>query len=264
MVQKLESIFTYLEFLIKRRTYFMTKQVLAKFVLSSVLIFASLSAEEGASLEQEILNQKMHSMLSTQNRYQGQSEEELESPPFKEKLAANVMSTLDLVASSSYSTDYTSHPGAYHRIYDMTFMGDLIELDDGSIWEVCFDDLYKSSYWRLDEKIVITPNHNWFSSHEFVLTNKVTGEAVEVDLVRESTEHLESRYILAIDYKYHTLFLDDLSTWDISAFDDAIMREWRVKHSIIIGVNDGWMSTTRPNILINGHTRTYARGVCSY
>jgi len=111
--------------------------------------------------------------------------------------------------------------------------------------------------------LVITPNHAWFSVYDYVITNQNTGVAVQVNLVVGPLYNAVYRhYIVAIDYVLDHVVLDDGSVWTMTDF--TVMNQWVPGDTVIVGVNDGWFSSSYPNILINVNTLSYARGICVF
>ena len=99
----------------------------------------------------------------------------------------------------------------------------------------------------------------------FRLTNQNTGESVAANLYLGPIYNGPyTHWITAIDYYNNTVFLEDGSMWSMSSFDDGVVNKWFENHTVIIGVNDGWFSSSRPNILINVNNSNYAAGVASY
>lgn len=163
---------------------------------------------------------------------------------------------------------YTSHPGAYQNPVSISYFGDTVELMDGSIWAIAASDAYKVVNWLPTDAVVITANHNWFSSYSFRLTNQNTGDAAVCNLylgpIDPMYNSIYTHWITAIDYYYDVVYLEDGSRWDISAFDSKVISNWMPNDVVIIGVNDGWLSYSNPNILINVNMLNYAAGSASY
>lgn len=157
---------------------------------------------------------------------------------------------------------YTSHPGALQKLHSLGITGETIEFADGSVWIVNARDAYKTANWLLSDLIVVTPNRSWFSSYNFRLTNQDTGVSVQANLslgpiYNSSCTH----WIIAIDYYNHIIYLEDGSTWSMSYCDDSTIKKWVINDTVIIGINDGWQSYSKPNILINVNMLNYARGI---
>lgn len=157
---------------------------------------------------------------------------------------------------------YTSHPGAFHRPYSIGIFGDTVEFDDGSVWSVPSRDAYKTLNWLPCDLIVVTPNRSWFSNYGFRLTNQNTGVSVEVDLTLGPIYNAPfTHWITGIDYYNNVVYIEDGSRWNMSYFDGNIVGKWVVNDTVIIGINDGWLSSSKPNILINVNMLNYATGV---
>jgi hypothetical protein len=171
---------------------------------------------------------------------------------------------------------YTSHSGAVHTPKKISPMGAGIELEDGSVWVIAPGDTYKVLNWLttedyfrnpslIPEGVVITPNHAWFSPYLFCLTNQVTGVAVKVNLsVGPIYNDVFTHWIVAINYYTQEICLEDGTLWQLSGFDSSIFNTWLLNDTVIIGVNDGFLSSTKPNILINVNTLTYTRARCVF
>lgn len=160
------------------------------------------------------------------------------------------------------SIEYTSHTGAFHHPIFITPLGDTIELEDGSIWAVHPNDRFKTYNWLTSDAIKITPNHAWFSSYTFRITNLNTSESVEVNLfMRPIYNGVYTHWIVAIDYIHNQLCLEDGSVWDLSGFDYMVFKNWILNDTLIIGTNDTLFSS-RPNILINCDTNSYIEARC--
>lgn len=158
---------------------------------------------------------------------------------------------------------YTTHAGAIHHPFAINVFGDKVELEDGSVWSVCYEDTYKVLNWLTSDTIVITPNHEWFSAYNYRLYNQNTGISVAVNLkLGPIYNGIFTHWIAAIDKYNNKLVLSDGSVWEMSGDDYSISKKWLPNDTIIIGINDGWLSSIRPNILINVTMLNYARGTC--
>jgi hypothetical protein len=159
---------------------------------------------------------------------------------------------------------HTSHPGAYQNPVSISFYGDNIELTDGSVWIVSHSDSHKTLNWYTTDLLIITPNHSIFSSHAYRITNQTTGQSVAVNLslgpIAPPYGSSYTHWIVGIDYYYNVIYLEDGSRWNMSSFDHGIVNQWVIGDVVIIGVNDGWLSFSNPNILINVATLDFAAG----
>lgn len=160
---------------------------------------------------------------------------------------------------------YTSHPGALHYPISITVFGDNITLEDGSVWSVKGADAPVVLSWLSSDNLVLSPNGSFFSLYDYCLTNQNTAESVRVNLLlRPIYNSAFTHWVVAVDDYDDMVYLEDGSVWSISAFDGNVIRKWLVNDTVIIGINDGWLSSTRPNILINVETMTYAKANCIY
>lgn len=162
----------------------------------------------------------------------------------------------------------TTHPGAYQHPVSISVYGDSVELMDGSIWTIAARDAYKTLNWYPADLIVITPNHNWFTSYDFKLTNQTTGVSVAADMylgpIDPAYNSPYTHWIVGIDYYYNEVYLEDGTIWNMSAFDRSTIDQWIIGDIIMIGVNDGWLSSSNPNILINVNLLNWAAGSTAF
>lgn len=166
---------------------------------------------------------------------------------------------------TNHSMFYTSHPGAFHTISAVSLSGDTLELEDGSIWSIYSGDQYNTVIWLPRDVVVITPNNGWFSSYDFKLTNQNTGSSALTNLkLGPFYDSAMSHWIVAIDYDYNIVYLEDGSAWNMSYFDCGTVRKWLPDDTVIIGINDSWFSYSNPNVLINVNMLNYAAGMASY
>ena len=135
---------------------------------------------------------------------------------------------------------FTSHAGAFHNPLVISFLGDSMELEDGSVWSISSKDSYKTLNWLTSDLLVITPNHDWFTSYRFRITNQSTGVSVRCNLsLLPVYNGLYTHWITAINYYTQEIALEDGSIWQISGFDSSTFTNGPVNDTIIIGVNDG-------------------------
>lgn len=212
------------------------------------------------SIEMQIEHENVRTALA-ENDIHGKGVSAQKSESKKGQRAKVVSSKLasQLLAKSLY---YTMHPGAYHNPVSISIFGDTLEIEDGSIWAISSSDAYTTLNWFSTDLIVITPNHSWFSAYNFRLTNQNTGESVAANLYLGPFYNSPyTRWIASIDHYSHTVYLNDGSAWSMSSFDASIVNKWFINDTVIIGVNDGWLYSTSPNILINVNMLNYAVGL---
>lgn len=157
----------------------------------------------------------------------------------------------------------TSHAGAYHNPRFITPFGDAIVLEDDSKWSVRGSDRNKILNWYTNDRLVITPNHDWFSSYDYRINNTTTNQAVRVNLVEApSYNGLFTHWIVALDYVHKKVCLEDGTIWSVSTWDGAELNRMALEDTVIIGTNDSWFKSSRPNILINVDTMEFVKARC--
>lgn len=161
------------------------------------------------------------------------------------------------------ATYLTTHKGAFHNPVAVSLLGDAVELEDGSIWSVCSSDRYKTLDWMTGDLIVITSNHSIFSSYDYHLINLNTGAKIRVNLsLGPIYNGIYTHWIIAIDYLWNEICLEDGSVWKISSLDGSVLNKWLPNDTIIMGINDGWFSGSNPNMLINVNMNNIVIGKC--
>jgi hypothetical protein len=171
------------------------------------------------------------------------------------------------IASKSVksATYVTTHEGAFHFPVSVSYFGDTVQLEDGSIWTVNASDSYQTLNWLTSDIIIIVPNQSLFSSYQYRLINVNTGANVKVNLYLGPIYNgAYTHWIVAIDYVYREIYLDDGSIWKMSSLDQYTLNKWLPNDTVIIGINDGFYSLSNPNILINVNMNNYSIGTCLY
>lgn len=165
-------------------------------------------------------------------------------------------------AASGY---YAAYPGIFYNPYSVSYMGDYVVLHDGSGWTVSSSDSYKTLNWLTSDLVVITPNHSWLSAYMFKMTNQNTGVSVKCNLtVGPIYNGIYTHWIVGINYFTQDVYLENGTVWNVSGFDASIFSKWMVNDTIILGVNDGYFSISKPYILINVNTLTHVRANSAY
>lgn len=155
---------------------------------------------------------------------------------------------------------YTSHEGAFHRAVCVTYNGDQLTLEDGSVWSVASWDRWKTNDWLSSDTIMVSQNKWYFSSYQFMLINQNTGKEVEVNmLLGPLYAGYYTYWITGIDHFSNKVYLNDGSIWQMDAFDYAIIDQWLLNDTVIIGVNET-ANYFNPNILINVNMLNYSCG----
>lgn len=218
-------------------------------------------AERVCILEEQALAQKSgesKDLIEQQNK----SNKNGKLNGLKNALGANA-SSAKYIPGKAFG--YTTHTGALHYPFAVSVFGDRVELEDGSVWTVRSGDTYKTLNWLTSDLIVMTPNQEWFTVYNYKLTNQNTGVSVGVNLeLGPIYNGTCTHWIIAIDKANNKVCLEDGSIWEMSNDDYRVVNKWLINDTVIIGVNDGWLSSYRPNILLNVNTLNHARCTCIY
>lgn len=236
-------------------------------VMASVNSFAGEAEKEHVPVGQRSeLVQARTEQLETRAKMSALYSED-SSKPKNTSVAKSMSSTKMRAAASVKSLYYTCHPDAYQNPVSISYDGDNIELTDGSVWIITSCDAYKVVNWFPTDLVIITPNHSWFSSYLFRITNQNTGESVAANLSLGPIDPVYgsfyTHWIVAIDYCLNIVHLEDGSIWNMSQCDSHILNQWMQGDVVIIGVNDSWLSSN-PNILINVAMLNFAAGATSF
>jgi len=155
---------------------------------------------------------------------------------------------------------HSVHPGAYHRLVATTTYGDALEFEDGTVWATYPGHRYICVTWTSLDSIVIVQNTDPFSSYLFTLINVATNQKVDVNMARGPLyKGPNSYWIKAINSSERKVVLNDNSVWDLSRWDYQVYSRWFIEDHIILGVNDGTLTSFNPNILINVNTLNFSR-----
>ncbi|MGM0440329.1 MAG: hypothetical protein ACQEP8_04355 [Chlamydiota bacterium] len=154
---------------------------------------------------------------------------------------------------------WDNYNGDDHWVVGVSLSGDTVELNDGSIWHIYSGHSKKTLSWLTSDKIVIEANSNRLSYFQYKLTNESLGHSVKARMVKGPFYSGPfTLWIEAISDKH--VWLSDGSVWNLSIFDDDVYYGWIANDTIIVGINNDWLSGFNPYILINVNTNDYARG----
>lgn len=153
---------------------------------------------------------------------------------------------------SNAASFVTSHPGAAHFATKVSYLGDFVDLNDGSVWYVRDCDRIRTLDWYNTDTIILTPNHAWFSRFDYCLRNLTTGAQVEVNMYQPPYYNgVYTLWITTIDLYNDKMCLSDGSIWNIAGYDHSMLKKWMPNDTVIIGINDGILSSVYPNTLVN-------------
>lgn len=180
----------------------------------------------------------------------------------KESAHIQLKSAQTSVNNVQAGTNYTSvHPGAYHHIYTISPNFDQFQVEDGSTWSTYPGDRHKMSAWNTFHDLVFVQGQDEFGSYMFkVINTSMKNSTVEVNMILGPIYRgLYTYHIIAIYPGDRKVVLSDYSQWDMSRWDKDVFKKWDIGQTIVIGLNDGSLTSFNPNILINVETLTYVR-----
>jgi hypothetical protein len=160
-----------------------------------------------------------------------------------------------LIASSLPNVYY---PPEYHFLRSASGVGDSVEIEDGSVWQICKGGT-KTLSWKSSDPLVITQSHRWFSSYTYSIINTQTSEKVDVKLQFGPLSDSEwLKKVDTVDIFRREITLDNQTVWKVSIFDRDMMNEYKKGDAVIIGTNSSSISFKK-NILINVAINNYIR-----
>lgn len=154
------------------------------------------------------------------------------------------------------------HPNTVHWVNALTPKGGMIEIEDGSMWKVSPHDSYKVQGWLPGDELYITQNTSWFSIYDYRLHNRMTGSSVETNLsLGPLLNNPYTHWITDINLSQNLVLLEDGSSWEVYSGDALLLKKWLATDVVVVGVNQGWCSSTRPCLLINVNMNQYVRAL---
>lgn len=136
--------------------------------------------------------------------------------------------------------------------YAVSKKGDMVELSDGSVWEVRHRDRRAVRRWSPGDTILVETG-KFLSWSSYRLVNYSRHESADVELALASGfEGRFSHWITEVNPIQGYVRLEDGSIWRMSSSEVAM---WRVNDDVIIGLSKDWFSDQYSYILINPRAR---------
>jgi hypothetical protein len=147
------------------------------------------------------------------------------------------------------------YAGAIHYLYAYAWDFSWIELEDGTVWDVRWEDRNKITGWLLMSDNLYVTQGGWFSKNYYKIVNQSRGIEIEVDL--KATPIVGgsfTRTVIYVDYKNGLITLNDGTIWNVLSNDNYLLSTgpWCVNDIVVVGLNSDWYSGSYPFILING------------
>jgi hypothetical protein len=186
---------------------------------------------------------------------------------FKEHLAQTEEQKPDTeeIQSKGASFHSTLHLGQYHRLRSVAYDGKTIELEDGSIWQVCRSHYEEPLNWYASDTLVVK-YAPWYRLYDYEICNTTTHKSIYANLKTTPILFGSSSYWVGMfcrEDKNLQIALNDGSLWVIYGPDEKMIRSWHENDHIIIGTNDGYFTkSSYPYILINASLNTSLRAAC--
>ena len=142
------------------------------------------------------------------------------------------------------------HNDGYYHLVAFSDTGDVVQLHDASKWQVERSGRQKVLYWVQSDDIFIKPCIACFSWNRYVLHNRTTNQAVEVQLINPPLPMGANTFRIVNIQPYERLvLLSDNTVWQVGP--DANFSKWQIGQRVLVGVNNKWRTATYPQILIN-------------
>ncbi|MCH9630719.1 MAG: hypothetical protein S4CHLAM37_07230 [Chlamydiia bacterium] len=186
----------------------------------------------------------------------------------KIKLLTYSLLLFGTLLSASVYTGYSSYQNQFlpfyqHYLSAVQTNGEILEIDDGSLWKVNRYHARKVLYWHTNDVIEITPT-NSYRSERFYITNKTKGTHVLAELSHGPIcDNPFTNHVSCIDRgEVYLMSVSGLeSRWVIDSKDTHKLINWQPEHAVIIGKDYNWGSwfTSSEVILINVENNDYVR-----
>lgn len=228
------------------------------FILSILLVF-SLSAQPIKELQNFYQKQPLHFPLNSRplNLEEKASLKDLRVEQSDEK---TLPSDQKLSDPQDYPLPYAP---SQHSLAGLSPSGDVLELEDGSTWGLYFVQASQVLDWSPQDALVISINSDSDSNayYPYILFNLTQGSQILSKLLLAPYyESPHSRWISEIDLSLERIILNDGTSVFLSIYDLHVLKYWEEGDSLIIALNQDWLSWANPYTLINTATETYVRG----
>lgn len=232
-------------------------------ILSSLLLFAATLSAEIPATEGEHVMRGCRPMTEEEEQMilEKRLAEKDQMEPQEEDLAASYIPNTFAGGFRVLPASY--FPPNWHWVNAISNLGDLIEFEDGSQWNVSSSDWRKVQSWKPSDALLVSPITNPFSPYDVFIKNKTTGAYVEAKLsdVGPVAFGAYTRWIVEKTHAGH-IVLNNGTVWAIHPFDQYLLSYWLKNDTIILGASDTWF-TAYDAILINvnrsGRVLSYVR-----
>lgn len=213
---------------------------IGRFTTLFLLVISSVFSQEPVNNERYVPEIEVARMLDEQEQL------ELE-------LSQSAESTISFGSNVNYIDER-----AIIQVTSIGSNGSNIEMPNGSTWEVRWGDRRVVQNWKPRQQIYLMPGSSW-SSYRYTAVNMIRQEQAQVLMASYAWYNSpHTKYITDIDKITGHVQLNDGSSWDVSRFHQKYVALWEIGDVVMIGVNNGFLSFSNPNILINlSHGKMY-------
>lgn len=155
-------------------------------------------------------------------------------------------------AGCPYATPF---PDVSYHLSNVKIYGDMVELCDGSQWEVNLNEWPTAQSWDQGDVIRIYRPWSGGGYYPYLLYNACKRTSIAVKLTLPPDPYgILAQYVYAINYNTRQVVLMDttglMTTWKVTRLDGDLFRCMLPGDNVIIGTNDDWTSLRRPSLLI--------------
>jgi hypothetical protein len=190
--------------------------------------------------------------------------ESVDTDPVRASMGEGTENEAHCGYGNGYVFDHSARtylPSSAHVISQISALGDEVQFEDGSVWKVSPYDCAQAFQWRDHlTPVSVMQNTSWFSSYNFRIINKETGNSIVTNLFQGPWKGGEkSHYVIEYDMNNGTVKLssqEEVTHWEIHPSDLHKFKDWNFNDSIpvIIGQNADYDAVWSPNwegLLIN-------------
>jgi len=137
------------------------------------------------------------------------------------------------------------YPDNYHFITSVSAVGDMISIEDESVWKLT-TPYQRLLQWKQTDPLTISPNDSWFSSSygKYKITNLLTKQFVYVNQhFNPKKNNKNTLYVKSIDREKGKIELTNSSIWLIHPKDYRSLNDWEINDAILVGSCEGKASS---------------------
>lgn len=165
-----------------------------------------------------------------------------------------------------FSFTYQNHflPVYQHYLFSTQTDGQMIEMDDGSIWKINYYHRYVVHRWRSGDALEISQTYNT-RGDRFWISNKSLGSYVSAELsAGPIVNHSGTNHLLYVDGQNVSIVsnVGIQTNYFVDTRDAYLISSWQANQAIIVGKNNvSWFNWFEVSdvILINVEQNAFVR-----